>query len=378
MTGSQSEGKLRERTCLLTGGAGFIGCALTRRIADRFDRLIVVDALHPQVHVEPVRPKDLDSTAIFYHADITDPGVWHRILDRYSPDVVVHLAAETGTAQSLTEATRHAHVNVVGTTCMLDAFAKSGKIPSRIVLTSSRAVYGEGPWQHVKEGKTIYPAQRSKAQLERGEWDFPEMRPQPVEAGKTTPMPVSVYGATKLAQEHILMCWSVSFGVKAVILRLQNVYGPGQSLNNVYTGIVSLFVQLAREGKSIPIYEDGNIVRDLIFIDDVADVLTLACLADFPSEIPYDIGSGRSTKLLDLANMIATRYGSPLPIVSGKFQHGDVRHASCKLRRSTELLTWSPQWSLEQGLTALMAWVEKSSEAGRPMYERVVQGSLED
>ncbi len=139
-------------------------------------------------------------------------------------------------------------------------------------LTSSRAgQYGEGAWIDRRTGAISYPGQRSRAQLERGQWDFPGLQCLPFDAAATTPNPTSVYGATKLAQEHILKSWALSFDVEIGLLRLQNVYGPGQSLSNPYTGIVSLFARLAREGKSIPVYEDGEIVRDFVFIDDVAE-----------------------------------------------------------------------------------------------------------
>ena len=154
------------------------------------------------------------------------------------------------------------------TTRMLDALARSHFLPERIILASTRAIYGEGAWRNNDTGDIIYPGQRSRSQLERREWDFPGLSFLPFAALSTEPRPTSIYGATKLAQEHILRAWALSFGTKVVILRLQNVYGPGQSLINSYTGIVSLFARLARAHKSIPIYEDGQMLRDFVFIDD--------------------------------------------------------------------------------------------------------------
>ena len=203
---------------------------------------------------------------------------WSEVLADARPDVVIHLAAETGTGQSLTEATRHAEVNVVGTTRMLDAFSQLHHMPRRVVLASSRAVYGEGAWRDRKTGAISYPGQRSKAQLERGEWDFPGLECLPFDAAVTTPSPTSVYGATKLAQEHILKSWALSFDVEVGLLQIAERLRSGQSLSNPYTGIVSLFARLAREGKSIPVYEDGEIVRDFVFIEDVAEALRImAC-----------------------------------------------------------------------------------------------------
>ena len=135
---------------------------------------------------------------------------------------------------------------------------------------SSRAVYGEGPWRRIGDGEVVYPGQRSRSQLASGNWDFPGLKFMMSEATSTVPSPVSIYGATKLAQEQILNAWSAAFGAQLKVLRLQNVYGPGQSLSNSYTGIVSLFCRIARQGESIPLYEDGWMMRDFILIDDVA------------------------------------------------------------------------------------------------------------
>ena len=186
----QSPGRERKGgTCLITGGAGFIGCAISPQIARAFDRVIAVDNLHPQIHAEPIRPPALDDGVALVVADVTLQETWDRILGDARPDVVIHLAAETGTGQSLTEATRHAEVNVVGTTRMLDAFVALKRMPRRVVLTSSRAVYGEGAWIDAKTGAVSYPGQRSKAQLERGAWDFPGLQCLPFDAAVTTPNP---------------------------------------------------------------------------------------------------------------------------------------------------------------------------------------------
>src|SRR5438105_3343918 len=128
-----------DRACIITGGAGFIGCAVSAELARQFDHVIAIDSLHPQIHPQQVRPASLHEKVKLVTADITLVETWHSLLEDIRPHVVLHLAAETGTGQSLTESSRHA--NVVGTARMLDAFARSGVLPERIVLASSRAVY---------------------------------------------------------------------------------------------------------------------------------------------------------------------------------------------------------------------------------------------
>ncbi|MBK5238387.1 MAG: NAD-dependent epimerase/dehydratase family protein [Actinomycetales bacterium] len=358
-------------TVLVTGGAGFIGCALSHELADSASRWVVFDNLHPQIHPSAARPADLHEKAELILGDVVEATDWDALLSDVKPDVVIHLAAETGTAQSLHEASRHSLVNVVGTTQMLDAFGRAGHVPSRILLSSSRAVYGEGAWQR-EDGTLIFPGQRTHSQLEAGQWDVPGARSLASEASLTAPAPTSVYGATKLAQEHILRAWINAHDAKLTILRLQNVYGPGQSLINSYTGIVSLFSQWAREGKEIPVYEDGNITRDFVYIKDVASAFA-AALARAPQddEVPFDIGSGSGTSILSAAQFIANYYEAPAPRITGAFRDGDVRHATCDITRSVTELNWSPTWSVEEGLAALQVWINAQLKAGSPSIVEV-------
>lgn len=354
---------MSQGTCLVTGGAGFIGCAISSQLAGRFRNVVALDNLHPQVHARQRRPAALDRRVKLVLGDVTDANCWDCLLDDIAPDFVVHLAAETGTGQSLHEATRHTHVNVSGTAQMLDAFARHRRIPQRIVLTSSRAVYGEGAWHKPDLDITVYPGQRTRAQLERKEWDFPGLQPLPFAAASTTPRPISVYGASKLAQEHVLRAWACAFGTRAVVLRLQNVYGPGQSLHNPYTGICSLFARLAREGESVPVYEDGRIVRDFVYIGDVVTAIMAALRKDEPIAEAYDIGSGTATTIAQLADTITALYGGPEPHVTGAFRHGDVRHAACSIERAVGELDWQPRIGLNEGIRRLCGWIDAQLEA---------------
>lgn len=344
-------------TVLVTGGAGFIGTALAARLADRADRWVVLDSLHPQVHEGSRPPADLHEKVELVVGDVTDPAAWDSLLATTKPDVVIHLAAETGTAQSLDEASRHSRVNVVGTTEMTDAFGRAGHVPAHVLLSSSRAVYGEGNWQRA-DGSVYQPGQRSHAQLEASQWDFEGSTSLASSAQDTVPAPTSVYGATKLAQENILSAWGGSRGVPVTMLRLQNVYGPGQSLINSYTGIVSLFSQWAREGKTIPLYEDGRIGRDFVYIDDVADAFVAAIDAGPDATRPtLDVGTGVAHTIEDMAVAIAAYYGAPTPVVNGMYRDGDVRAASSDISLTLQKLDWAPQWSLERGVAALQEWI---------------------
>lgn len=347
-------------TVLVTGGAGFIGSALSHVLAENAQRWVVMDNLHPQVHPTHERPEDLHPAAELVIGDVTVADDWDDLLSDVHPDVVIHLAAETGTAQSLHEASRHALVNVAGTTQLLDGLGRHEHVPSHVVLSSSRAVYGEGEWQR-PDGTVFYPGQRSHAQFERAQWDFADASPLPARASRTVPAPTSVYGATKLAQENVLAAWAGAHDVPLSVLRLQNVYGAGQSLINPYTGICSMFSLWARDGQSIPIYEDGDITRDFVYIDDVAAALAAAVLNPPRPDARrrVDIGSGVGSTILELAQEIANFYGAPAPHITGKYRDGDIRYASCDIDDARSELSWEPAVSLTQGVALLQEWIAR-------------------
>jgi dTDP-L-rhamnose 4-epimerase len=358
MPSSSESGSAVGGRVLVTGGAGFIGTTLARELAHSAEQWVVLDNLHPQVHPGSQPPADLPDSVDLRVGDVTSADDLDAVVADLRPDTVVHLAAETGTAQSLSESTRHGMVNVVGTTQLLDALTRAGHVPGHFVLTSSRAVYGEGLWRN-GDGTTFQPGLRTHAQLEAGRWDHGDGAEHvPNSVAGTHPQPINVYGATKLAQEQILAAWTGSHDTRLSMLRLQNVYGPRQSLSNPYTGIVSLFSRLAREGQSIPLYEDGEITRDFVYIDDVVSALVAAIAAPPDGHVrTVDVGSGVRTTIGDLAREIARYHSAPDPYVTGQYRDGDVRHASCTVDDTVSELGWEPRWSLRDGVAGLQEWI---------------------
>lgn len=349
------------KSVLITGGAGFIGSTLARRLVEAGYDVSVMDILHPQVHAAGAAI-DLPPSVRLFTGDVTHAPDCDAVLRLFTPSQIVHLAAETGTAQSLSEASRHGSVNVVGTTQLLDALSRCGHVPDQLVLASSRAVYGEGAWQSGTD--IFYPPPRSHAQLVAGIWDPQGPSGDPAvplasSAERTEPRPTNIYAATKLAQEHILAAWTSAHDTKLSVLRLQNVYGPGQSLTNSYTGIVALFARLSREKQALEIYEDGRIVRDFVYIDDVVEGLFAAIESPATRSRYVDIGSGVPTTIGELAQQLAAICGAPEPVVVGKFRDGDVRAARCDIEPATLQLGWRPKWSLEEGMRALLDWIGK-------------------
>ena len=188
-------------------------------------------------------------------------------------DTVVHLAAETGTGQSMYAIQHYTDVNIGGTALLLDLIANERLPIKKIVVASSRAVCGEGKYRCARHG-FVFPSSRSSKNIERG--DFAVHCPlcgidvQLVATDEETPArPSSVYGITKLTQEQLVLTVGKALGISAFAFRYQNVYGPGQSLSNPYTGILSISTRM-RNGRGIKIFEDGKESRDFVFIDTTA------------------------------------------------------------------------------------------------------------
>lgn len=338
---------------LVTGGAGFIGTALAQRNVELADAWVAFDNLLPQVHGDDPQ-LELPEAVDLVKADIRDRDALSAVIADLQPTVVLHLAAETGTGQSLDEPSRHTDVNVTGTAVLLESLSTSSRRPGKIVLTSSRAVYGEGEWVD-PDGNVYHPGARTGEMLEAGQWDFVGLSALPSAFSRTRPAPSNIYGATKLAQEHLISAWCAARGVSNATLRLQNVYGPGQSPLNPYTGITTLFMRIAGRGDTIPVYEDGRIVRDFVFIDDVARALESA--TDAPGNVSGDVGSGVASTIAEMADIVAGFEGAPTPQITGQFRLGDVRHAACDMSESLWLLGDQPATDLATGLSRLHQWM---------------------
>lgn len=352
---------------LITGGAGFIGSRLALKFADKGHDITVVDNLLPQVHGEKPEESELyraiaDRTR-FIHGDVTDRETMESALA--GQEVVVHLAAETGTGQSMYEIQRYSDVNIGGTSLLLDILANSETAVRRVVVASSRSIYGEGRYR-TPDGHFVYPDHRAGADMEQGDFEvkYPGVD-GPLELVATDEdskiHPSSVYGITKQVQEQLVMTVCPSIGIEGVAFRYQNVFGPGQSLSNPYTGILSIFSNLIMQGKPINIFEDGEESRDFVFVDDVVDATVLGVEHPAAANEVFNVGTGVPVSVTTVADTLLRLLDGDVPVsVSGNFRLGDIRHNYADMTKIRDRLGFEPKHDFESGIAKLAAWAMQS------------------
>lgn len=349
---------------LVTGGAGFIGSHLIPKLIDNALKVRILDSLSAQIHgaipsgLEWVNEDGIE----FMRGDVTRREDWERALR--GVDAVVHLAAETGTGQSMYQVAHYNEVNSQGTALMFDVLGKmNGHKVKRVVLSSSRSVYGEGAYVHPVSGARVFPASRGAEQLQQGRWD--PTCPLTGDALRLVAThetdlvsPASIYAATKYAQEDLVRISCQSMGIGYAILRLQNVYGERQSLNNPYTGILSIFSTKIRRESDLPLFEDGEESRDFVHVEDVADAMLAAVTVSQDPNTVINVGSGVATSVRTVAEELSHAFGrKPSLVVTGQFRIGDIRHNFADIERLKSILGVTPKVTLAQGLQRFARWV---------------------
>jgi len=346
---------------LITGGAGFIGVNLARRLLAEGCTLELLDNFSTQVHGDHKKlPADIADHVVLRVADVRDREQMSAALK--GKDAVVHLAAETGTGQSMYEVQRYQEVNVGGTAVLMDLLVNERPTNfANLVVASSRAIYGEGAYLCASDGM-VFPPSRGLADLQAGRFD-----PRCPQCGascavcatpENAPMrPASFYGLTKQIQEQMALMFGEQIGFNVCALRYQNVYGPGQSLKNPYTGILAIFSNQARNGSPINVFEDGKESRDFVYIDDVVEATWLALHGNPGGQWALNVGSGVATSVLDVAQAIVEYFSSKSQIkVTGDFRQGDIRHNLADLQKIKSVLGFTPRWGWRDGLSKFLFW----------------------
>jgi dTDP-L-rhamnose 4-epimerase len=350
---------------LITGGAGFIGSGLALYLIGQGYKVTVLDNLSEQIHganPETSSPLYLSikDKVRFIKGTVTSVADWEAAIG--DNEVIVHLAAETGTGQSMYQIRHYTDVNIGGTALMLDILANQQTAVKKVIIASSRAIYGEGKYISPELGP-VYPKHRMAADMDKGQFEV-------TYPGASSPLqlvatdeeskihPSSVYGITKQNQEQMVMTVCPTLGIAPVAFRYQNVYGPGQSLTNPYTGILSIFSTLVLNNKPVNIFEDGKESRDFVFISDVIRATFLGIEKEEANGQVFNVGTGIPTTVMEVAAGLIALYGKEVPVnVSGNYRLGDIRHNYADMKKTKRLLGFTPAVSFSEGLRLFTEWV---------------------
>ena len=353
------------KNVLITGGAGFIGSSLTLTLIEKGYSVTILDNLSEQIHGQNPNDSELfrriKDKVNFIKGDVTNKVDWLKALK--GQDVVVHLAAETGTGQSMYEIEKYVDVNVRGTGIFLDILANdSNHSIKKIIIASSRSIYGEGKYECIEHG-IVYPKSRHQSDLLNGLFECAcphcgkEVMLLPTDENSKIE-PQSVYGISKYNQEQLCLVAGKSLNIPAVAFRYQNVYGPGQSLSNPYTGILSIFSTQIKNQNPINIFEDGKESRDFVYIDDVVNATILGLENQKANFNSYNVGSGTPTTVLKIARELVSLYNSTIKInITGNFRMGDIRHNFADLNKIKKDLNFNPEFQFCEGIKYFTDWV---------------------
>ena len=358
---------------LITGGAGFIGSHLADHLLDRGHRVRALDTLAPQVHgPERQRPGYLCDDVELMRGDVRDDAVVREALQGI--DAVYHFASAVGVGQSMYEIAHYTSTNNLGTAVLLQALVE--RPVERLIVASSMSLYGEGLYQSC-DGTICAGADRGLDQLKHADWEVRSAAGEalvPIPTPETKPPSLaSVYALSKFDQEQMCLMIGRAYGIPAVALRFFNVFGTRQALSNPYTGVLAIFASRLLNGNAPLIFEDGQQRRDFVSVHDVVQACRLALDAPDAPGRAFNVGSGISWSVQDVAGMLGAILGRPIdPDVCGKYRVGDIRHCFADISLAREVLGYEPTVMLDQGLIELAEWLQEQAAD-----DRVAQASRE-
>jgi UDP-glucose 4-epimerase len=313
MVPSELHSSFEAARCLVTGGAGFIGSNLTRKLLEYGAHVTVLDNFstgrHERLSVDP-------------HLDVVEDDLCrceHLKELTSDMDYVFHLAAQVGNIKSIDAPVRDAETNVVGTVRLLDA-CRGGRI-KRLVYSSSSAIFGEADRLPIDEDHALRP--------------------------------VSFYAVSKLTGERYVRLAAELLSLPTVSLRYFNVYGLPME-DNEYTGVMSIFLRRLERGQPLVIYGDGTQVRDFVHVDDVVQANLRAALSGHPGSV-YNIGTGRGTSVRELATVLMEVTKRRTPIEHADLRPGEVQRSTADISRARRELDFTPIYNVREGLTNLLA-----------------------
>ena len=292
--------------------------------------------------------------------DVGDADVADRALSRV--DRVVHLAAVVGVGQSMYEIDRYMRMNTMATATFLERVVPRRDTVERLVVASSMSIYGEGEYLCDTHGNVVVTP-RPEEQLAVREWECKcpacgrELRPIPTSEAKPL-LPTSVYAVSKRDHEELCLVVGAAYGIPTVALRFFNVYGPGQSLSNPYTGVAAIFASRLLNGNAPVIFEDGLQSRDFIHVSDIVEGIVLALEAPAAAGARINLGTGRPSTVDDVSAALARGLGIEVePTRPGQYRAGDIRHCFADPTLARTLLGFEASVTLEGGMAALVDWL---------------------
>ena len=353
------------KNILITGGAGFIGSNLALKLISKGYNVTILDNLSPKIHGDDPKSTSplylsIANKVNFIEGTVTSADDLKKAIA--NQEIIVHLAAETGTGQSMYQIEHYVNVNIGGTALLMDILANNNHNVKKVIIASSRSIYGEGKYVSETLG-FVYPAHRLDDHMKKGDFEvkYPgtdEQLKAVATDEKSKIHPSSVYGITKQTQEQLIMTICPTLGIAPVALRYQNVYGPGQSLTNPYTGILSIFSTLIKNNKEINVFEDGKETRDFVFIDDAVDATVLSIEADEANNKIFNVGTGIATDVITVVNELLANYGKDINVkISGNYRLGDIRHNFADISKITSCLGFRPTVSFKAGIKKFTDWV---------------------
>jgi dTDP-L-rhamnose 4-epimerase len=318
---------------LLTGAAGFIGTRVAAALADAGHEVVAVDAMLAAAHGPGAElPADVR------RVDVRDAAALAPLLK--GVDVVCHQAAVVGAGVDAADAPSYGNHNDYATAVLLAEMFAAGC--RRLVLASSMVVYGQGSYDCQDHG-FVDPLPRTRADLDAGVFEHrcPSCG-QPVRwrlVDEDAPLrPRSLYAASKTAQEHYALAWAESTGGSVVALRYHNVYGPGMPRDTPYSGVAAIFRSELEAGDVPRVFEDGGQMRDFVHVDDVAAANAAAVDANPDGFSAFNVCSGRPISIIEVATELCETRGDALPLITGQYRSGDVRHIVADPTRAAERL----------------------------------------
>ena len=351
---------------LVTGGAGFIGRAVTRELLRRGNEVHVLDSLIEQVHGDRERPEDFPADAELIVGDIRNKDVVAHSLKGI--DSVVHLAAEVGVGQSMYAVERYTSVNETGSAVLFEALID--RPVRRVVTASSMSIYGEGLYRDA-DGNLVENAERAARTSDAQSWDPLDGEGRPLTPVATPewkqPSLASIYALGKYVQERQTLIMTQAYGMEGTCLRLFNVYGPGQALSNPYTGVLAIFSSRLLNGQRPMIFEDGEQRRDFVHVGDVARAFADALVHPDAAGEVFNIGSGVDRSVKDVARSIAhaLNRNDLDPEITGKARIGDIRHCFCEGGKAADRLGFHAEKDFDEGIAELAEWVASQTADDR-------------